>query len=152
MWTSLCLLLVSGCTINQVQVPAGGVASAPVATAPLPAAPASTLRAIAAGAVPGKRQRIDFFAFLNADCSPIGLTDIDVLAGPAHGAVEKVKSEEFPAYLAPNVRVRCNDRRVAGMLIYYTPEPAFHGTDVFAMRYVFPSGGQVTVPVVVTVQ
>ena len=105
-----------------------------------------------AGALPGQRQRVDFIAAANPDCTISGYVTIELVAHPVHGAVEVQRLSEFGYWPPGNPRSRCNDHRLAGLGVFYTSEPAFRGTDRFTMSVLTPNGFRYTVPINVAVQ
>jgi hypothetical protein len=84
--------------------------------------------------VPAGKQRIlDYFFFLNPDCTlPEGI-DIAITKPPEYGSAVLETKESFPTYVKDNVRSKCNEKKMrVPAVIYKAPRNA--GTDMFEAR------------------
>ena len=99
----------------------------------------------------GKKQRIEFFASVHADCTSSGIPVVKLTEAPAHGAVSFVEENDYPNYPKDNQRYDCNERKVPGTTAYYTSVAAFSGSDKFEMKVVYPQGNAHEITVAVTV-
>lgn len=79
---------------------------------------------------------------LNPDCSVRETPTVHITQQPTHGTLVVVAVNDYPAFIATNVRAACNKQKVAGQQAEYTPEKDFKGTDLVAYE-VFTSSGQV---------
>jgi hypothetical protein len=104
-----------------------------------------------AGAMSGERQRVDFVASINPDCTPAG-ERVDLISKPAHGSVDFAQSQEFAAFPQANPRSKCNERRIPGTSVFYTSEPGFRGVDTFTQTLLITNGQQRTTRISVTVR
>lgn len=130
-------------TSPAVQVPAAAPAAASVA-----AYNAFVANALAAqtqrSTVSWQRQKMDFIAAVNPDCTSAGRLEPRLQTFPTHGRVESTPSTEFIEFPLGNPRVNCNERRVPGIVGSYTSEPGYHGPDTFTFFYLSPFGQRVT--------
>ena len=114
------------------------------ACAPGPAAPiespAAAIPAIQRAAYTGTRQRIDFLTTVKPDCSYMGPSTYQFPTRPQHGVIDFKQAEEPPAFLQSSIFFKCNDRRVRGAILHYTPDKGFSGVDSFTMEWISPAG------------
>jgi hypothetical protein len=93
-------------------------------------------------AISGRELHVVFVAELNPDCTLAGESVVRVVASPSHGALRVRKEQGFASYADDNPRHVCNDRRVSGVSVYYTPERSYVGPDKMTLNYVFSNGGE----------
>ena len=74
-----------------------------------------------------------------ADCSPVNDVRITVLTPPAHGSVT-TRPDTVIAGASRFGAADCSGRPVAGMGVYYLPQPGFHGADRFDYDASFSNG------------
>jgi hypothetical protein len=67
----------------------------------------------------GGKQRIDFYTSLNPDCTISGNVNVRVTKQPEHGTVETAVTTEYAHYPKENIRSKCNQHRVKGVLVNY---------------------------------
>jgi hypothetical protein len=89
----------------------------------------------------GKQRTLDYFFFLNPDCTlPEGI-DIAITKPPEYGSAVLETREGFPTYVKDNVRSKCNEKKMrVPVIIYKAPRNA--GTDMLEAR-VIDGGGYV---------
>jgi hypothetical protein len=92
-------------------------------------------RVIASGA----KQRIDFYASINPDCSATGDLNVRVTKQPEHGTVETVATTDYAHWPKENIRSKCNLHKVKGTLVNYKAEK-YTGNDEFDLLILFPHG------------
>ena len=92
------------------------------------------------GAVSGAKQFIRNYLTINPDCSSMGNAKVTVVTEPAHGEVIVENGEAYPDFTKDNVRVRCNDRKVPAVQLYYQSDSGFVGADRMVVDTVMPSG------------
>lgn len=105
-----------------------------------PPSPVATAPSIQRAAYAGTRQRLDFLTTLRPDCSYMGPSTYHFVVRPQHGVVDFKQAEEPPAFLQSSIYFKCNDRRVRGVLLYYTPDRGYDGSDRFVMEWISPAG------------
>jgi hypothetical protein len=88
----------------------------------------------------GAKQRIGFYVSLNPDCSATGDVNVRVTKQPEHGTVETVARTEYAHYPKENVRSKCNQHKVKGMLVNYKAAEKYTGNDEFDLLILFPGG------------
>jgi hypothetical protein len=71
---------------------------------------------------------------------------------PTHGLVETKEVSDFPKFQKWNKRYECNEKRVPGRQLLYTPEPGFSGTDQLAIDVEFPGGSKTQQKINITVK
>lgn len=119
-------LALSGCTQAQMQTQQPS--------------PAGTVTIVNRAAFAGQRQKVGFYAYLNADCSSQGYAVVRAEVLPTHGTVETVNGQGFTQYPADNQRYQCNLVKAPLVEVFYTSVPGYRGTDEFVLRTVFPGG------------
>ena len=67
----------------------------------------------------GAKQRMNFYASLNPDCSATGDVNVRVTKQPEHGTVETVATTDYIHYAKENIRSKCNQHKVKGALVNY---------------------------------
>jgi hypothetical protein len=85
----------------------------------------------------GIKQRIDFYAALNPDCSAIGDVNVRVTKQPEHGTVETVATTDYPPP-KETIRSKCNDHKVRGMQVNYKSAEKYVGSDELELLVLFP--------------
>ena len=93
-------------------------------------------RVIASGA----KQRLDFYAAVNPDCTATGDVNVRVTKQPEHGTVDTVGTTEFAHYPKENIRSKCNQHKVKGMLVNYKSAEKYTGNDEFDLLVLYPGG------------
>ena len=88
----------------------------------------------------GAKQRMNFYASLNPDCSATGDVNVRVTKQPEHGTVETVATTGYPHFPKENIRSKCNQYKVKGTLINYKAAEKYTGNDEFDLLVLFPGG------------
>ena len=88
----------------------------------------------------GAKQRMNFYASLNPDCSATGDVNVRVTKQPEHGTVETVATTDYIHYAKENIRSKCNQHKVKGMLVNYKSAEKYTGNDEFDLLIIFPNG------------
>ena len=84
--------------------------------------------------------RIGFFTGLNPDCTASGNVNIRVTKQPEHGTVDTVGTTEYAHYPKENIRSKCNQHKVKGMLVNYKSAEKYTGNDEFDLLILYPGG------------
>jgi hypothetical protein len=93
-------------------------------------------RVIASGA----KQRLDFYAAVNPDCTATGDVTVRVTKQPEHGTVETVARTDYAHWPKANIRSKCNQHRVKGTLVNYKAAEKYTGSDEFDLLVIYPRG------------
>ena len=93
------------------------------------------------GAESGKRQIINHYLTSNPDCSSNGYPNVKVTTPPEHGVVSIENGEGFPGFPKENVRSACNAKKLPAIVVYYTSQAGYAGTDKLSVECIFPEGG-----------
>ena len=80
----------------------------------------------------GRTTTVDFSPQLNPDCSPRGLAKFTIVQPPAHGRVAIGPKDDFPRVSSDSPFAACDNYRVHGVAVTYTPAKGFMGEDVFS--------------------
>jgi len=88
----------------------------------------------------GTKQRVNFYASLNPDCSATGDVNVRVTKQPEHGTVETVATTDYIHYAKENIRSKCNQHKVKGALVNYKAAEKYTGNDEFDLLVLFPGG------------
>src|SRR5262245_24079680 len=88
----------------------------------------------------GAKHRIDFYASLNPDCSASGDINVRVTKQPEHGTIETVAATDYAHYPKENIRAKCNQHKVKGMLVNYKAAEKYTGSDEFDVLILYPRG------------
>jgi len=88
----------------------------------------------------GAKQRMNFYASLNPDCSATGDVNVRVTKQPEHGTVETVATTDYIHYAKENIRSKCNQHKVKGALVNYKAAEKYTGNDEFDLLVLFPGG------------
>jgi hypothetical protein len=88
----------------------------------------------------GPKQRIDFYAAVNPDCTATGDLNVRVTKQPEHGTVETVAMTDYAHWPKENIRSKCNQHKVKGTLVNYKAAEKYTGSDEFDLLVLFPHG------------
>src|SRR5262249_44184893 len=88
----------------------------------------------------GAKQRIDFYASINPDCSATGDLNVRVTKQPEHGTLETAVATEYVHSPKENIRAKCNQHKVRGMQIDYKSAEKYVGDDTLDLLVLFPAG------------
>ena len=89
----------------------------------------------------GVNQRVLFSHHLNPDCSATeGHFNVRVVKPPEHGTVQTVSTMAFPYYEKDNIRAKCNQHKVKGIMVNYKSEAKYVGDDAVDLLVLFPTG------------
>lgn len=80
------------------------------------------------------------FYTLNSDCSEAGVAVVQVLDGPAHGAVNVAPGLGTYTFAADRGFASCNGRKGPATLLRYASEPTFVGTDNVTVAILYAGG------------
>jgi len=129
--SGLCL---AGCiTQQQIALP-GGTAAPPARIVRL--TPAISNVTVAAGSTV---LLVKSFS-INPDCSPLGYNSLRITQEPVHGTAVVTEGRDYPSYRAGNPRSACNKKKLPAMLLKYTPEDDFTGSDFLATEVISEDG------------
>jgi hypothetical protein len=81
-----------------------------------------------------------FSRSLNPDCTASGNVNIRVTKQPEHGTVETTPDINFPNYPKENIRSKCNEHKVKGMLVNYESAEKYVCDDTLELLVLFPDG------------
>jgi hypothetical protein len=88
----------------------------------------------------GTKQRMNFYASLNPDCSATGDVNVRVTKQPEHGTVETVATTDYTYFPKENIRSKCNQHKVKGTLVNYKAAEKYSGKDEFDLLILYPDG------------
>jgi len=88
----------------------------------------------------GARQRMGFYVQINPDCSAVGDINVRVTKQPEHGTVETTVSTDYVHFSKENIRSKCNQHKVKGMLVNYKAAEKYTGNDAFDLLTLYPDG------------
>jgi hypothetical protein len=88
----------------------------------------------------GAKHRIGFYVDLNPDCSATGDINVRVTKQPEHGTVETVATTDYTYFPKENIRSKCNQHKVKGMLVNYKAAEKYSGKDELDLLIIFPRG------------
>jgi len=88
----------------------------------------------------GAKQRLDFYAAVNPDCSAIGDVTVRVTKQPEHGTVETVATTDYTYFPKENIRSKCNQHKVKGTLVNYKAAEKYSGKDELDLLILYPDG------------
>jgi hypothetical protein len=88
----------------------------------------------------GGKRRLDFYTSLNPDCTMSGDINVRVIKQPEHGTVDTVVATEYAHYPKENIRSKCNQHRVKGILVNYKAAEKYTGSDDFDLLVLYPHG------------
>ena len=87
----------------------------------------------------GTAQKIIFVAWLNPDCTSAGNIIVRTSNQPDHGKVETMATFDYPSYSKQNLRSKCNQHKVKGMVVNYKADK-YTGDDAFDILVMYPDG------------
>jgi hypothetical protein len=87
----------------------------------------------------GTTQRIAFLHAINPDCTASGDVNVRITKQPEHGKIEITPTSHFPRFSKENIRSRCNQHKVKGVLVTYKAEK-YVGDDAFTLLVIYPGG------------
>ncbi|MBN9562155.1 MAG: ATP-dependent Clp protease proteolytic subunit [Alphaproteobacteria bacterium] len=122
----------AGATAPAMAAPVGGIVGS-VAARPVTRDFAKTVAA-------GTTLRLIFSYNVNPDCSSAGLSTVRVTEQPMHGTAHAEKVKDFPSFPPSNIRWDCNEARVPGVALLYTPAPGFSGSDYLTFETISVEG------------
>jgi len=100
----------------------------------------------------GREVRLAFVSEVNVDCTPAGTAVISTVNSPLHGRLRIQNERGFTSFTEDSPRYACNQRRVAGVGVYYTSERGYTGEDNVTLHYGFPDGEEATGDFVIVVK
>jgi hypothetical protein len=95
---------------------------------------------------------VDFYVFLNADCSFIGYTTTRVVTPPTHGRITSAQESVYSVYPPQNQRYPCNLKPSKATVLYYQPTAGYVGPDSAVVDWIDPWGFLHTVTYDLTVR
>jgi hypothetical protein len=87
----------------------------------------------------GTNQRIIFVTWLNPDCTSAGNINVRITNQPEHGKVETMATFDYPHYSKEQIRFKCNQHKVKGVVLNYKAEK-YAGDDAFDVLIMYPDG------------
>jgi len=87
----------------------------------------------------GQKMKVRYLYALDLDCTSTEWA-FEIIKQPEHGTVEIVTQSFFPMYPKDNPRSRCNEQKIDGHLIIYTPSKSYKGPDSFVLQEINGSG------------
>lgn len=103
-------------------------------------------------AVGGRKTLVNYFYALKTDCAPADWFTVEITREAEHGVTNIVDASVVPNYVAPNPRVRCNDKSVRARLLEYTPVRGYQGTDSVEVEAISNDGSRNTYRFMLTVK
>lgn len=100
----------------------------------------------------GRELRLAFVSEVNVDCTPAGTAVISTVNSPLHGQLRVQNERGFTSFTEDSPRYTCNQRRVAGVGVYYTSDRGYTGEDNVTLHYGFPDGEEATGDFVIVVK
>jgi hypothetical protein len=92
------------------------------------------------GAESGKKQAFATWYALTPDCANAGYVTVKVAKEPLHGKIAIEPGEAYPAYPKDEDRAVCNKIKSPAMLVYYTSDAGFTGSDSVTLEAFGPMG------------
>jgi hypothetical protein len=89
----------------------------------------------------GQIQRIDYFYYVNADCSSVDYTQIKIVKPPANGEITTEQGEQPIAFGKDNARAVCNGKLTPTIFVRYQSKPGYVGDDKATIEVIGPLGG-----------
>lgn len=87
-----------------------------------------------------RRTQVYWSTNINPDCSPLGEIVVRVNRPAKNGKVEVEDGEGHTSFKPDVQRYKCNERKLPGKSIFYTPAPGFAGTDQAELEYFLGTG------------
>jgi hypothetical protein len=81
---------------------------------------------------PGQASTIIFSASADAGCKADGLPVIRIDKMPSHGVAVIIPRDDYPRFPLSSARAACNNRKISGLALNYTPAADFTGDDYIA--------------------
>lgn len=78
----------------------------------------------------GQKMRLRQIYALDVDCTPMEWA-FEIVKQPEHGTAEIVTTSFYPTYPKDNPRYRCNEQKIEGHALIYTPAKGYKGPDSF---------------------
>jgi hypothetical protein len=100
----------------------------------------------------GQELRLAFASEVKPDCTLGGIPVIHVVKDAAHGRIRIQPEQGFPSFEEGNPRHFCNEWRIKGLSVYYTPDDGYVGDDFVSLHYDFGGGDEATSDYAITVQ
>jgi hypothetical protein len=94
--------------------------------------------AYAKNAVSGERTYVGEAAFVNRDCSPVGVPSARVIEAPEHGRLEIV--DQAVTHYFSGEFAKCRLVKVPGVAGYYTSTNGYRGKDKMTIRVSYRNG------------
>jgi hypothetical protein len=88
----------------------------------------------------GVTMKLQYLYALDLDCSTFDGYEYEITKRPEHGTAEIVTQTFFPMYPKGNPRFRCNENKVDGFMLTYTPKVGYKGPDSLTYTMIGPSG------------
>jgi hypothetical protein len=87
----------------------------------------------------GQQMRLRQIYALDIDCTPTEWA-YEITKQPEHGTVEIITTSFYPTYPKDNPRFRCNEQKIEGHALIYTPAKGYKGPDSFVFQEINNSG------------
>jgi len=91
-------------------------------------------------AIAGHKMTLAQFYALDLDCSVIEGYAAEIIKYPEHGTAAINPQTFFPTFAKSNPRYRCNEQKIDGYTLTYTPSTNYKGPDSLTYLYIIPSG------------
>ena len=114
----------------------------PLLLLPLMPAVSAEMTTVEREVVSEARTRVEFLAAEEPDCSSQQLV-VRVTKQPTNGKLEVEEGNGFGYWQKENIRTMCGEKSIWGMLVYYTSNANFKGSDT-AVVDSFTETGRVT--------
>lgn len=88
----------------------------------------------------GQKMKLQYLYALDIDCSNFDGYAFEITKQPEHGTAEIVPQTFFPMYTKDNPRFRCNEHKIDGQILTYTPAAGYKGPDSLTYIQIGPSG------------
>ncbi len=102
--------------------------------------------------VGGETTLLNFFYAVNPDCSLRGIPTIRLVQLPLHGRAVVAQRREFPRFPPGLPIARCDDVKVAGAALEYTPTSGYSGSDVLTFEAVNLDKSDLVFQIAITVR
>jgi hypothetical protein len=89
---------------------------------------------------------------INPDCSVRGIATTRVTQQPAHGEMVVFQQDDFPTYPPANPRSACNNKKLPGTFVKYTPAPDYVGQDNASIETIGEGGNARKFTFLITVE
>ena len=88
----------------------------------------------------GVKMRIGNLYAVDLDCSVIPGWAFEISKQPEHGTAEITSSAFFPSFTKDSPRYRCNENKIDGLVLWYTPRANYKGPDILSLLKIGPTG------------